>query len=50
MAEIKNYTLNFGSGPAARGAALTCPAGKLAFTEIALSSIGGMAARSRLDY
>jgi len=47
MAEIKNYTLNFGSGPAARGAALTCAARKSAFTEIELSSFGCIAARSK---
>jgi hypothetical protein len=35
MAEIRNYTMNFGSGrPAAPG--LTCAARKLAFTEIHL--------------
>ena len=32
MAEIKNYTLNFSSGPVALRASLTCAARKLAFT------------------
>jgi hypothetical protein len=44
MAEIKNYTLNFGSGPAARSAPLTCAARKLACTEIELASVGKSAA------
>ncbi len=36
MAEIRNYTLNFGSGRPRGRAGLTCAVRKLAFTEISL--------------